>query len=166
MQPNMIAGSLLEPSLRLSCVYIFIPWPSLGDLAPPVSSRCPTWRSRGADLSLFLSLFSWFRRRFFKKVSFLWRPCVFWDADFSPLSSAESQGSSGEKLWCVCALDALKSQHHFQMPWTPQCPRCHLTQLSYLFSDFCADSSAVCLRYRVKSVAVKVVLVLLKCKCA
>ncbi len=58
MQPNMMAGSLLEPSLRLSCVYIFIPWPSLGDLAPPVSSRCPTWRSRGADLSLFLSLFS------------------------------------------------------------------------------------------------------------
>lgn len=69
-EPNMISGSLLEPSLRLSCVYIFIPWPSLGDLAPPVSSRCPTWRSRGADLSLFLSMFSWFQRRFFRKVSF------------------------------------------------------------------------------------------------
>lgn len=76
MQPNMIAGSLLEPSLRLWCVYIFIPWPSLGDLAPPVSSRCPTWRSRGADLSLFLSVFSWFQRRFFWKVSFLLLSCV------------------------------------------------------------------------------------------
>lgn len=63
-------SSLPEPSLRLSCVYIFIPWPSLGDLAPPVSSRCPTWRSRGADLSLFFSLFPWFQRRFSSKVSF------------------------------------------------------------------------------------------------
>lgn len=116
-QSNIIAVSLLEPSLRLSCVYIFIPWPSLGDLAPPVSSRCPTWRSREADLSQFLSLFSWFQQRFFRKVRVFVGVCMFlfwWGFSCVSVPNAEialpqqKPEEYREKLWCVCALDAHK----------------------------------------------------------
>lgn len=120
--PDLTGSSLLAPSLRLSCVCISIPWPSLGDLAPPVSSRCPTWRSRGADLSPSLFLFLWFQRRSSRKVSSpffacLARACGCLAVSLLPRLKPGERRCRGRSYGAFARRDARKlrreSQHHF-----------------------------------------------------
>ncbi len=66
-------------------------------------------------------------------------PVCVCDAEFLPSTVKARERSTGEKLWCVCALDAhrlsLKSQHHFLLLLvplsTPKYPLGYLRLLEY-----------------------------------